>query len=56
MIEDRDVLQPNATIIGNLLDSFNSVRLCIDERLKSARLWFKMGVIGIVVYLEFISS
>jgi hypothetical protein len=31
----------------------NSIRLCLDERLKSARLWFKWGVVGIVIYLAF---
>jgi len=31
----------------------NSIRHWIDERLKSARLWFKWGVVGIVIYLAF---
>ena len=31
----------------------NSIRHCIDERIKSARLWFKWGVVGIVIYLAF---
>ena len=83
LIEDRDILQANATIIGGLLIFFifslsvsleqkiyglnfmfgisaivlfpfgNSIRHCIDERLKSARLWFKWGVVGIVIYLAF---
>ncbi len=83
MIEDRDILQANATIIGGLLIFFifslsvsleqkiyglnfmfgvsaivlfpfgNSIRLCINERIKAAKLWFKWGVIGIVVYLVF---
>ena len=83
MIEDKDILQANATIIGGLLIFFifslsvsleqklyglnfmfgvsaivlfpfgNSIRFCLDQRLKSARVWFKWGVIGIVVYLAF---
>ena len=83
MIEDRDILQANATIIGGLLIFFifslsvsleqkiyglnfmfgvsaivlipfgNSIRLCLDERIKPARLWFKLGVVGIVIYLVF---
>ncbi len=31
----------------------NSIRFCLDGRLKSARLWFKWGVVGIVIYLAF---
>ena len=79
LIEDRDILQANATIIGGLLIFFifslsvsleqkiyglnflsaivlfpfgNSIRHCIDG-LKSARLWFKWAVVGIVIYLAF---
>jgi hypothetical protein len=70
LIEDRDILQANATIIGGLLIFFifslsvsleqkiyglnfmfgvsaivlfpfgNSIRLCLDERIKPARFWF----------------
>ncbi len=83
LIEDRDILQANATIIGGLLIFFifslsvsleqkiyglnfmfgvsgivlfpvgNSISNCINERIKAARLWFKWGVVGIVVYLAF---